>query len=188
MTDEFQRHGDQLSRIAHLIAQSVKMIDEASAALVNLVAVYDAAAAIHDPVTRAQPHSGSPPEDEQYLLHQRAIEVFGARRLRVERFPPAMFGEPAWDMLLALYIRDWAGARLTINCLAQSVHVPLSTATRWLAYLDRERLIVREEHPTDRRKTYIAISPKGRDLLSRHLRDLGALVCRPGVQDAEPGL
>jgi DNA-binding MarR family transcriptional regulator len=112
-------------------------------------------------------------------LRLKAIELFAGRRLREQLYSKAMFGEPAWDILLALYIRDFSDARFTVGALADHVQTPLSTAVRWINYLKREQLIAREDHPTDRRKSFVAISGRGRDLLEHYL----SLLCDPPASD-----
>jgi hypothetical protein len=60
----------------------------------------------------------------------RAREEFGNRRRRVAVFGPSMFGEAAWDMLLALYILDVAGQRQTIgNLMRRALTSTISTGS-----------------------------------------------------------
>jgi DNA-binding MarR family transcriptional regulator len=73
-----------------------------------------------------------------------------------------MFGEPAWDMLLALYVSEQSGPRHTIVKLVAQAAAPATTALRWLEYLDKERLVVRHSNPIDRRATFIELSDKAR--------------------------
>ncbi|MFL6753357.1 MAG: hypothetical protein ACJ8FI_00620, partial [Sphingomicrobium sp.] len=47
----------------------------------------------------------------QLVLKVRA--VMSERKRRIRFFSRVMFGEPAWDMLLALYITDFSGGRQT---------------------------------------------------------------------------
>lgn len=95
------------------------------------------------------------------------------RRRRAEYFSRAMFGEPAWDMLLVLYIADFVGARQTISKLADWIDTPLTTAIRWAAYLEKERLIGRQPHPHDRRVVFVNLLDRGRDLMDTYLRSSG---------------
>ena len=80
-----------------------------------------------------------------------------------------MFGEPAWEMLLCLYITDQSEGHQSISRLAELVETPLSTTVRWIDYLDRERLIEREPNPTDKRVIYIRLAARGRELLEAYL-------------------
>lgn len=104
-------------------------------------------------------------------LALRAQSVLKARRLRTRYFKQAMFGEAAWDMLLHLYSTEAVERRQTVGRIAEVVNAPLSTAIRWIDFLEREGLVERESHPTDRRANFIRLLPKARELLDSYLRE-----------------
>jgi DNA-binding MarR family transcriptional regulator len=76
-----------------------------------------------------------------------------------------MFGEAAWDMLLGLYILDVAGQRQTIGNLMRLAGTPTTTAKRWLDFLMSHDLVRRDFHPTDRRTSFVSLTPKAREKL-----------------------
>lgn len=124
------------------------------------------------PSQQAAPRSSlakGAPRDE---LISRARAVLHARRVRVHHFNRAMFGEPAWDILLLLYLAESAEARKTIGQLAASVETPLTTVLRWVGYLENEQLVERVDHPTDRRIAFIQLTSKGRDAFEAFLNDI----------------
>lgn len=85
--------------------------------------------------------------------------MFEARRDRARLFPPSMFSEPAWDMLLALYIAN----EVTVAAdLARRTATPITTAMRWIQYLESHRLIVRESCSADRRSHTIRLTEQAR--------------------------
>lgn len=94
------------------------------------------------------------------------------RRLRARHFSRAMFAEPAWDMLLLLYLADSAQERQTIGQLAEGIETPLTTVLRWVGYLEKEHLVERQDHPTDRRIVFIGLTNKGRTALETYLTEL----------------
>lgn len=98
-------------------------------------------------------------------LIARAREEFGNRRRRTSIFERSMFGEPAWDMLLALYILDVSGQRQTTGALMQFSGAPITTARRWLDYLVGNGLVLRSHHPTDQRIMFASLTEKGRNAL-----------------------
>lgn len=106
----------------------------------------------------------------QLVLKVRA--VMSERKRRIRFFSRVMFGEPAWDMLLALYITDFSGGRQTISKLVDWVNSPRTTANRWIDYLEKERLIEREPHAHDRRFIYVGLTEKGRRLLDDYFSTL----------------
>lgn len=66
------------------------------------------------------------------------------RKLRTAEFGLELFGEPAWDMLLELYVREASGKAACFEDLQQALSVPGSVALRWLKVLQSENLITCE--------------------------------------------
>jgi DNA-binding MarR family transcriptional regulator len=98
----------------------------------------------------------------------RARAILAVRRQRETIFKKAIFGEPAWDMLLLLYIGT-SESRRTIGRLGELARISKSTALRWIDYLDRQGLVRREQHPTDRRAVFVELTPKGRQAIDLYL-------------------
>jgi DNA-binding MarR family transcriptional regulator len=109
---------------------------------------------------------------ERSLLVAKARAVFSERKRRSQYFSPVMFGEPGWDMLLALYITDFAGGRLSTGKLINWIGEPHTTALRWIDYLEKERLISREPDPRDRRTVLVDITEKARKKLDDYFASL----------------
>lgn len=76
-------------------------------------------------------------------LVQLARKLLAGRMLRSKLFPNGIFCEPAWDMLLSLYAQP-SGGRRTVANLAESSGAPISTAVRWIKYLEEQDLVMRE--------------------------------------------
>ena len=75
----------------------------------------------------------------------------------------SLFSDPAWEILLDLYI---AAARerptsVTDGCLAAKV--PTTTGLRWLQRLENAGLISRHQDPNDKRRVYISLTESGRE-------------------------
>jgi len=98
-----------------------------------------------------------------------ARTILEARRRRAETFNPTMFGEPAWELLLTLFVMDREGPRLTIGRLAEIGGIKLTTALRWLEYLEDQALVQRERHPNDARTAFIELTDKARVALRVYL-------------------
>lgn len=121
-------------------------------------------------------HDGGPPvdgplaqkSDGNRMLEGRARDILARRRARHEVFGKAMFSEPAWEMLLLLYVLE-SGPRQTISTLADLCAASKSTALRWIRYLEGQRLIQRESHPTDLRSAFVELTEKGRSTLELYL-------------------
>ena len=91
------------------------------------------------------------------------------RKRRGRIFNAGMFGEPAWELLLNLYVMDKDGPRLTIGRLIDSTKCAQTTALRWLQYLEDQDLIERQEHPGDARTAFVSLTKKARDALDHYL-------------------
>lgn len=58
-----------------------------------------------------------------------------------------LFGEPAWDILLNLFIAGCEGRRLTVAAVCAGAGAPASTALRWITILEKRGMVIREGEP-----------------------------------------
>jgi len=108
------------------------------------------------------------PSDRQSLAAKARL-VLSSRLTRERYFRRDLFGEPAWEILLALYVIEDSGARFTISKLAECISAPLSTVVRWVKTLEEQSLVSRVNHPTDRRIIFVRLLDKGRKALDDYL-------------------
>jgi DNA-binding MarR family transcriptional regulator len=94
------------------------------------------------------------------------------RQERNQHFSPAMFGEPAWDLLLALYVEQAENETPTASMLAKAAGIPITTALRWMDYLEEKRLIERERSSFDRRVSTVTLSESGRIRLEGYFAEV----------------
>jgi DNA-binding MarR family transcriptional regulator len=120
-----------------------------------------------DFVIRARGHE----EVSTATLFMRARGLLRCRKARAHQFSSAMFAETAWDMLLTLYVSEADVEAMTASRLAQLVDAPPSSALRWLDYLEAQRLVCRQAHPTDRRSALVKLTDKGRANLELFLTE-----------------
>ncbi len=117
----------------------------------------------------------------QSQLNRLAYDLYRARRSRSRLFDPQLLGEPAWDMLLALYSLPPRGEVLSVTSLSLAAEVPGTTGLRWQAKLLDEGLIKRGHHVRDARIQLIGLSQRGRLLMDRYL--LRLFYCHGGLPD-----
>jgi DNA-binding MarR family transcriptional regulator len=110
--------------------------------------------------------------DRREILRGYADQIRRLRDLRHKSFDRNLFGEPAWDILLTLYVIDGDRRRLSTRDLAKNANLALTTALRWLDYLEEQGLITRKTNPFDRRVVYVEISEKGRVAIDHYLIEL----------------
>ena len=105
-------------------------------------------------------------------LVRTAYAILLRRRQRYEEFHPRMFGEPAWDMLLELYVRETSGSSSTAEHLQLASGTAPSTAGRWLQYLAEEGLIARRNRPLNGGGILVELTDHGREALDQYLTSI----------------
>jgi DNA-binding MarR family transcriptional regulator len=103
-------------------------------------------------------------------LIARATALLAERRLRRQHLPAELFHEPAWDMLLALFVARNDDQPMNIKALVAMADAPVTTSQRWIEHLYKLRLIDRVIDPADRRRVEISLSAMGEDAVSDYLR------------------
>ena len=98
-----------------------------------------------------------------------AKAIYQGRQARARHFPGDLMEEPAWDILLDLYIEKAQGRAVSISSACIASNVPSTTALRWLKVLEEGNWIIREEDAKDRRRAFLRLSEKGEVALSRCL-------------------
>ena len=102
--------------------------------------------------------------------------LYGARRRRDETCPiKGLFGEPAWDILLDLFIARRMRTPLQVSSVCAGASIPSTTILRWIARLEREGLIVREVDREDARRRYVSLTKQGLTVTSALLEAIGTL-------------
>jgi len=103
--------------------------------------------------------------------HRLATDILRLRRRRNKLFGGDLFGEPAWDIMLELYVADLSGQKLSVSGACYMSGVPLTTALRWITRLERDGWIRRIEDPFDKRRSWLVLDgeteKKIDDILSR---------------------
>ncbi len=83
------------------------------------------------------------------------------RKSRGRFLDRSLFGEPAWDMLLALYISHVEQYRLKVTDLIHESRATSSTGLRWIVKLQAAGLIVRRENHADQRSFFLELPDDG---------------------------
>jgi DNA-binding MarR family transcriptional regulator len=111
------------------------------------------------------------PVADRETLIKCARRAIAERNKRIEVFGKAMFREPAWDMLLILYVEQ-NRLRFTIGRLANAAGASATTALRWLEYLESQGMIRRYANPTDRRSFFVGIADRGVQALDSYFSEI----------------
>ncbi len=93
-----------------------------------------------------------------YALRRKRHAIFGN---------PDLFGEPAWDILLDLFIAQGEGKTVSVSSACIGSASPATTGLRWLGVLADEGLVVRENDPEDHRRVLVRLTPAGQTAMER---------------------
>jgi DNA-binding MarR family transcriptional regulator len=94
--------------------------------------------------------------------------ILRLRRLRDSFFDPALFADPAWDMLLDLLAARIERAQVAVSSLCIAAAVPPTTALRWIKTMTDHGLFERCADPEDGRRIFIQLSDHAAAALSRY--------------------
>jgi DNA-binding MarR family transcriptional regulator len=95
--------------------------------------------------------------------------ISSVRKLRAIEFSSELFGEPGWDMLLELYMREESGMSVGFEDLQEAANIPSSVTSRWVKVLQNEGLITRGRRLIKDEKALFELSTQGREKLERYL-------------------
>lgn len=96
------------------------------------------------------------------FVQRSAAWAYEVRRTRNDVFEGELFADPAWDILLYLFISHHNRTRPSVGAVCDASGSPSTTALRWIEILCREGHILRDADPTDRRRAFLRISPAAR--------------------------
>ncbi|MGL3822877.1 hypothetical protein [Sphingopyxis sp. R3-92] len=111
------------------------------------------------------------PASEQSLFAAIAQSEFHNRRRRDSLIGHALFAEPAWDMMLRLYIEHHRRQDVDISQLCASSAVAATTALRWIGILIEHKLITHSPAGTCDADIRLRLSTQGIEEMERYLRD-----------------
>lgn len=95
-----------------------------------------------------------------------------SRRQRDRFFDKGLFADPAWDMLLDLYMSEITQQRVSVSSLCIASNVPNTTALRWIQTLECKGLLERTKDPLDARRYFVSLSECGRCAMDEYFSSL----------------
>ena len=110
-------------------------------------------------------HPFTPADAEKAVL-----QIILARRMRASVLAPELFSDPAWDLLLALFLARLQRQRMTTWQLARETAISESMAARWLDALDQQGLLRRRSASRgDEGAVVVELSPAGSNAMQEWL-------------------
>lgn len=99
-----------------------------------------------------------------------AKRIIRLRRKRDKLFagisPDSIFGEPAWEMLLDLFVATSKGKRVSVSSLCIASIAPTTTALRYITVMTQRGLIVRTPDENDQRRVFITLSDPALEIMN----------------------
>lgn len=109
--------------------------------------------------------------DEQQAFAAIAQSELQGRKRRNSLIRHDLFAEPAWDMMLLLYIAHHQHRAVEVDRLCAATSTAATTALRWVGQLFDCDLAVRLPPERSDGDARIALSPVGVEEMERYLRD-----------------
>lgn len=95
--------------------------------------------------------------------------IIYARNARNQIFPDGVFSDPAWDMLLDLYLNNLKNRSVPVSSLCIAASAPPTTAFRRIDALERLGLVRRGKDEEDGRRVLVELTDAGAEAMSRTL-------------------
>lgn len=106
---------------------------------------------------------------ENALLSEKIYDI---RRKREKLFGIELFSDPAWDILLDLYVSETRRKKIDVTSACIAAGVPASTGLRWIAILVQNGYVERREDPADARRSLVSLTPLARNKLETLLEQI----------------
>lgn len=85
-----------------------------------------------------------------------------ASAVRLQALGTAPAADPAWDMLLTIYVDAAAGRHVSVSSACFAASVPATTALRHLSTLEASGWLLREPDRRDHRRKFLHLTEKAR--------------------------
>ncbi|MBK2451716.1 MarR family transcriptional regulator [Escherichia coli] len=103
----------------------------------------------------------NPDPAKSQALVRRAMAIVATRAKRNALFASEdIFADPAWDILLHIYIASHGKRETSIKCASIAAKVPTSTAQRVIGRLVKLKLLKRSIDPNDTRRSFLTLEPE----------------------------
>ena len=113
------------------------------------------------------------PEQRHETALQAAMRALANRRARDNHFYDRdIFGEPAWDILLDLYIHHEKRIDVSVSSACIASAVPATTGLRWIYLLIEQGLLSFEQDPRDKRRRFVRLTPEGYECMTQYLNEV----------------
>ena len=117
----------------------------------------------------AAPQEGNDALQERAQARAWAERLFDERRRRDALFPDGLLGEPAWDLMLAMFIAREKGQAMILCKAYKAAGVSDTTGRRLLDRMEEEGLITRRRAPRSRKMRIVELTDSAIETLVEYL-------------------
>lgn len=122
---------------------------------------------VSEPQTKAPPAKAASIDVD--VTVQFALELKAARRTRYKYLDSKYLGEPAWDVLLDLYVAKATNRSISVSSACIASGAPATTGLRWLKLLEEGGMIERKAARLDRRSTNVSLTEHANSVIRNYL-------------------
>lgn len=116
------------------------------------------------------------PDETRRQYIKMARQTYGDRRRREAILGSTdLLGEPAWDILLDLYIAQGTAQEVSVSSACIGSAAPATTGLRWLGVLQEAGLVVRINDDEDHRRVLVKLSPEGASRMDRYFAEAAGM-------------
>lgn len=112
-----------------------------------------------------------------------AEELYRDRQKRRSTFSADLFGEPAWDMMLDLYVAEKRCQQVSVTSACIGSQVPTTTALRCIVKLEQYGLIERIQDQADARRLFVRLTIDGYTKMTEYLAGIRTFLLAENEND-----
>jgi len=113
-----------------------------------------------------------PGEPAELDLAEAARQLLGERRRRAELFGADLFADPAWEILLELFLAGEADVRVSLAHAGSAAGVPAAAARRWVDVLEERGLLRKHPDRDAPERLLVDLTPDARDRMRHYLLEM----------------
>lgn len=110
--------------------------------------------------------------NDDHSLARLAENILTDRALRKSHFPGELFSEPAWDILLCLFVADTRKSWLSEVSVCTTSGAPRSTAMRWINFMKKAGIIEKMDASNSDKPANFRITPYGAAQMRNYLKSI----------------
>jgi len=120
---------------------------------------------------------GAPAADGLDLLTF-AQAMIAERSRRYQFFNRNLFSDPAWDILLELFVAELEIREVPVTNLCFTSNVPDTTVLRWIKTMSFEGLVVRRKDKVDKRRVLVQLTRPAYEAMTKYMEEQARVAAR----------